>query len=93
MDTLTCPQRHADTDPVALRRDVEDYAAATTWDNVRAALLRSGYCVACPSQQLTDETVTLYGQDRPAGRCRCCGALWLAEDDDSWTLLDQGRLA
>ena len=67
--------------PYPLPRDTSD------------ALLAEGHCPACPgTERLQPGTTVLVGRQHSTGRCPCCAAVWITDDEHGWTCLDTGKL-
>jgi hypothetical protein len=72
---------------------IREWAAATSWDSIRESLLAEGHCPACPgTERLQPGTTVLVGRQHSTGRCPCCAAVWITDDEHGWTCLDTGKL-
>ena len=90
---MRCPANHAANDSAEEVAFIREWAAATSWDSTRESLLAEGHCPACPgTERLQPGTAILVGRQRSTGRCPCCAAVWITDDERGWTCLDTGNL-
>ena len=90
---MRCPANHAANDSAEEVAFIREWDTATSWDSTRESLLTEGHCPACPgTERLQPETTVLAGRQHNTGRCPCCAALWLTDDEHGCTCLDTGRL-
>jgi hypothetical protein len=93
VSVMRCPAHHAANDSAAEVAFIREWATATLWDSTRESLLAKGHCPACPgTERLQPGTTVLVGGQHNTGRCPCCAAVWLTDDERSCTCLDTGRL-
>ena len=45
-----------------------------------------------PNERLQPGTTVLVGRQHSTGRCPCCAAVWITDDEHGWTCLDTGKL-
>jgi hypothetical protein len=90
---MRCPANHAANDSAEEVAFIREWAAATSWDSTRETLLAEGHCPACPgTERLQPGTAILVGRQHSTGRCPCCAAVWITDDEHGWTCLDTGNL-
>ena len=90
---MRCPANHAANDSAEEVTFIREWAAATSWDRTRESLLAEGHCPACPgTERLQPGTTELVGRQHSTGRCPCCAAVWITDDEHGWTCLDTGKL-
>ena len=44
------------------------------------------------TERLQPGTTVLVGRQHSTGRCPCCAAVWITDDEHGWTCLDTGKL-
>ena len=90
---MRCPANHAANDAATEVAFIREWAAATSWDSTRESLLAEGRCPACPgTERLQPGTTVLVGRQHSTGRCPCCAAVWITDDEHGGTCLDTGKL-
>jgi hypothetical protein len=90
---MRCPANHAANDSAEEVAFIREWAAATSWGIIGKSLLAEGHCPACPgTERLQPGTTVLVGRRHSTGRCPCCAAVWITDDERGWTCLDTGRL-
>ena len=90
---MSCPAHHAANDSAAEVAFIREWATARSWDSTRESLLAKGHCPACPgTERLQPGTAVLVGRQHSTGRCPCCAAVWITDDEHGGTCLDTGKL-
>jgi hypothetical protein len=87
---MRCPANHAANDAAGEVAFIREWAAATSWDSIRESLLAEGRCPG--TERLQPGTTVLVGRRHSTGRCPCCAAVWITDEEHGWTCLDTGNL-